>query len=33
LKAERIDHLAIAVVLLAVSILSVGWSVVQAFYF
>jgi len=33
LKAERIDHLAIAVVLLAVSILSVGWSVVHAFYF
>lgn len=33
LKAERIDHLAIAVVLLAVSILSVVASVLHALYF
>jgi rhomboid protease GluP len=33
LKAERIDHLAIAVGLLAVSILSVGMSVLHALYF
>jgi rhomboid protease GluP len=33
LKPERIDHLAMAVVLLAVSLLSVVWSVLHAFYF
>jgi rhomboid protease GluP len=33
LKPERIDHLALAVVLLAMSILSVVWSVLQALYF
>jgi rhomboid protease GluP len=33
LKAERIDHLAIAVVLLALSLLSVGASVIHALYF
>ena len=33
LQAERIDHLAIAVVLLAISILSVVWSVLHWLYF
>ena len=33
LKAERIDHLAIAVALLAMSVLSVAWSVLHALYF